>query len=601
MKFFTPTLTFILLLCGAINSTGQQTHAIEPGMSGIYQAGTIEGKDSLQAVIHFIKENTAEIGAYPDALELSYFSQSPFTRHYQFRQLFAGIQVADASVVVNVNRMGHVTSFFNHLVNTSHWDVDALLYAADQFPLNAALALIPGFGLRSNQSETESRLTILPGEHPSISLQIEYFNAQNSEHRELRIDSNLNLLENRDLHRYFSGDTIASAKVFLPDPLTSAHKTYGVPYIDNNDADNLALSNERKTVSITVKQDMDTLRLESPYIKMVDLQPPLARPAVSATGSFDFTRSESGFEDVNAFYHLNAMHDYLVQTLGFTGLADFQVQVDAHGDLSDNSYFVSDNPPRLILGEGGVDDAEDADVIIHEYGHGVSYSANGNYNTSVERDALDEGFSDYLAASYSRSIDVFNWGDVFNWDGHNEFWNGRIVNSTAHYPEDMGSDIYINGEIWSSVMMENWTALGRETTDKLMIESLYSWSEDMTMKDAAMLILNADAAQNNGANYFTLFTNFYNRGLLDNLPTSIVGTSPFIENTGKLMIYVDQQAGPASLEIFDMQGRLIKKLSDFSDKIMEIPRDWFASSGMYIVRLKEPNETVTQKVIYIAH
>ncbi len=601
MKHLTISFMIMVSLFSSHSLYAQSSFPAESGMKGIYDAGTISGSDTLKAVLDFIKQNASQIRAYPDGLKLNYYSQSPYTKHYQFSQTFAGIELSNASAVVNINQMGKVTSFFIHLINTANWHQSTLVSAAEQFPVQAALQKLSTGRFKNKHISLESKIVIINPDHPSVVLQVTYFDSTTSAYQLISIDKHLDLIENRDLHRYYYGDTTVSAKVFMPDPLTSAHKGYGGLYADNNDASNLLLSAERKTVSITVKKDIDTMRLESPYIKMVDLQPPFARPAAIKNGTFDFIRSESGFEDVNAYYHLNTMHDYLVQNLGFTGLAGFQVQVDAHGDVADNSYFVNNSPPRLILGIGGVDDGEDADVIIHEYGHGISYSANGNYNTSSERDALDEAFGDYLAASYSRSIDPFHWSDVFNWDGHNEYWNGRIVNSNAHYPDDLGSNIYLNGEIWSSVMMEIWTDLGRETSDKLMIESLYSWSENMTMKDAAMLILNADAAQNNGAHYENLFFHFYNRGLLDNIPTSISGTGPFLQDKGKLMLYVDQQAGNANLEIFDLQGRLIHRETDFSDKIMEIPRSWFSASGMYIARLRVDNNTVVQKFIYILH
>ncbi|MEZ4916786.1 MAG: hypothetical protein R2836_07345 [Chitinophagales bacterium] len=53
-----------------------------------------------------------------------------------------------------------------------------------------------------------------------------------------------------------------------------------------------------------------------------------------------------------------------------------QISVDTHGNNgADNSFFSPATPLRLIFGEGGVDDAEDADVIIHEYGHAISHFA----------------------------------------------------------------------------------------------------------------------------------------------------------------------------------------------------------------------------------
>jgi hypothetical protein len=52
---------------------------------------------------------------------------------------------------------------------------------------------------------------------------------------------------------------------------------------------------------------------------------------------------------------------------------------------------------------GGVDDAEDAEVIVHEYGHSVQDRQVTGFGTSLEAGSIGEGFSDYLA------VEVTSW------------------------------------------------------------------------------------------------------------------------------------------------------------------------------------------------
>ena len=71
------------------------------------------------------------------------------------------------------------------------------------------------------------------------------------------------------------------------------------------------------------------------------------------------------------------------------------VQYDPHGlNGVDNSHYTS-GPEQLAFGEGGVDDDEDADVIVHELGHGIHDWVTNNGLSQVQ--GLSEGLGDYFA------------------------------------------------------------------------------------------------------------------------------------------------------------------------------------------------------------
>src|SRR5438874_5908088 len=71
---------------------------------------------------------------------------------------------------------------------------------------------------------------------------------------------------------------------------------------------------------------------------------------------------------------------------------------------ADNS-FATDHPvDELRFGKGGVDDAEDAEVILHEYGHAIHFSQ--NFDFGGEGGAISEGFGDYWAVTVSDHISL---------------------------------------------------------------------------------------------------------------------------------------------------------------------------------------------------
>ena len=331
------------------------------------------------------------------------------------------------------------------------------------------------------------------------------------------------LLRHDLLRRHSSSiitDTTVTGYVFLPDPLTKAGVLYGGVYTDANDANNAILDPLRTSVSFPASYSNGLFTLANSTAVIQEFSSPSVLPATSSTPSFYFNRSQDGFEDVNALYHVSHLQQHL-NSLGFN-LVPYVIPMDVHANSGDdNSYFdYSTNPPRLYFGEGGVDDAEDADVLLHEYGHAISHSASPNSNFGTERESLDEALGDYLATSYSRFLYAFGWQRVFTWDGHNEFWDGRrAVNSLSKmYPQQTFTSIYEHTDLFVDALMHGWQSVGRDTMDRLVIESVHSWTSGMGFDDAANRILSADTLLYNGAHAAVLHAHF---ALWQILPTGM--------------------------------------------------------------------------------
>src|SRR5688500_20215038 len=108
-----------------------------------------------------------------------------------------------------------------------------------------------------------------------------------------------------------------------------------------------------------------------------------------------------------AYYWVTQAQLYL-QGLGFgstyRGVNDESQDVRINQWGQDNSYSW-DKHDILRFGKGGVDDAEDAEVILHEYGHAIQYSqqpgGSGGFGSSLEAGSIGEGFADYWAVTVS--------------------------------------------------------------------------------------------------------------------------------------------------------------------------------------------------------
>ena len=285
-----------------------------------------------------------------------------------------------------------------------------------------------------------------------------------------------------------------SGYIFNPDPLSKMGVAYGGQYVDGNDATNASLDAARTLVTIPeLDLTAGVYKLKGSYAEIKEIETPATGLFTQASNQFLFNRNEQGFEAVNAYWHVDNSLRYINETLNIVckpltngGILQF----DPHGvDGDDNSYYSNG---QLVFGEGCIDDAEDADVVLHELGHGIhDWLTNGNLS---QVQGLSEGSGDYWAQSYSRSLNQwpstapqYNW--MFSWDGHNTCWNGRVTNYTVQYPGT--GAIHTRGQIWASALMRIYDKIGRAKTDRAFLEGLAMTGSNTNQKVAATAVRQA--------------------------------------------------------------------------------------------------------------
>ena len=291
---------------------------------------------------------------------------------------------------------------------------------------------------------------------------------------------------------------LGAAKVFIPDPLSQARVPYAGNYLDNNDLTNADFDAARTQVILPeIELLSGVYKLKSSFVEIQDLEAPAKGLFTQSTPNFLYDRENDAFEAANAFYHLDNSMRYINNTLGIrcipltnSGILYFDPS-GVNGD--DNSYYTVGT---LTFGEGGVDDAEDADVVLHEMGHGIHDWLTGGHASAST--GLGEGNGDYWAVSYSRSLNqwtstdaAYNW--VFSWDGHNEWWAGRVTNYTRTYPQTgaTNTQIHTYGQIWATALMKIFDVIGRTKMDKAFLEGLALTNSSSNQKTAAVAVRQA--------------------------------------------------------------------------------------------------------------
>ena len=394
-------------------------------------------------------------------------------------------------------------------------------------------------------------------------------------------------------------DTIVRGNVFIPDPISSSNTIYGAPLADNNDANSTQLDNELFERDIKIIWDNDSFRLENEHLLITNHSSPDINPTVLKTDNFKFNRSQIGFEEINVIYHITKFAEYIKDTLGYSQIVNYQIPVDVYAlSNADQSEFIgTTSPPRLNFGQGSVDDAEDADIIIHEYTHAISQSVAPNTIFGNERRAIEEGIGDYFAAVYSKRLGMVDYKKIFNWDGHNEFWDGRTIDNYDKYPNDLQGNKYEDGDLFASVLMEIRNSIGDSIADKIIIEAMFSWFSNMTFEDAGQLLIEADTTLFQGENSSKINVVLCNRGLrIDNCPISVAESEQdqlSIIIRDKVLLINKTQQESHTIKVFNSNGKLL-----IIENTNEISLHNLVN-GAYFLKINTSKKVYTKKFIVI--
>lgn len=289
------------------------------------------------------------------------------------------------------------------------------------------------------------------------------------------------------------GTATGTARIFMVNPVQS---TGDQSLTDQNDA---ASAVPASAYAIAQLRNLDG----SGYLRgrWVRVDSATGTPAYSATNSFRYDRNQDQFEQVMAYYWVNQAQEYL-QALGFgstyPGIVkqQFPVKVDQYG--GDNSYQ-TDKPYRIRLGKGGVDDAEDAEVIVHEYGHAVHASQVPGFGASEEAGSIGEAWGDYFGVSVGLdAARTYGWPVAaekacpMDWDATSYTDAPHCIRrfDTGLTVADKSGEVHHDGQIWAQALWEirlAYASLGKapRVWDTTLVLAQFSYAPDTSFSAAA--------------------------------------------------------------------------------------------------------------------
>lgn len=334
------------------------------------------------------------------------------------------------------------------------------------------------------------------------------------------------------------GTVTGEAKLFVPNPVVD-QGSY-VKLRDRGDRNSRRLTRSREPVDLErIKEGQTCLR--GPFAR-AKLGPSRTNVCKDSLKWNSIKRRSNKFEALMAFFHLTSAQQY-IRTLDLPAINKRSQVVVANAVTEDNSYYLPGRD-EIQLGTGGVDDGEDADVIVHEYGHAVQDDQNPDafraFGNAVG--AMGEGFGDYLAAAHSTELVGFDpeWTPcIMEWDAtsyDDNFEPGICLRRADINGVDPGGwddadtvserqalcgafNIHCVGQVWSSALLKLRQALGddasgRSIIDRIVLGSHFMLPSNPDFAEASAALIAADDDLYGGANCADLEAELEARELL---------------------------------------------------------------------------------------
>lgn len=397
----------------------------------------------------------------------------------------------------------------------------------------------------------------------------------------------------------------------------------------------------------------DGARLDGRYVRVSSarLNPDDAPlPSRDAPGDFRYPPDESGtgdciadlaacdpFDAVNVYYHLDRFaHTFWTGRMGLEPA--FQADVVTH--ISGDGGFADGARNLIKLGVGNLfmkNAAREDDLLYHEYTHLVTYALGFavDIGTPVEARALNEGYADYFAATFTGDPRIGVWVVTCPDRRHctgppndTEFrtlatdpaaWNWRFgapadtlkYGVCTRFHEGDGkcktsynnfADQYVWGMIWAGALWDLREALGADVTDRLTLEGLrLRHGQDLTFATALAGLLEADALVYGGQHEGVIRSVFEARGMrpaatavaVEEAPGETVlrieaaFPNPFRDRTA--IRYTVPAGGPASVRVYDVLGREVARLAGGWQGPGSHTVTWDAAGrpvGLYVVQVR---------------
>jgi Zn-dependent metalloprotease len=436
-------------------------------------------------------------GSVPEGLREVQARHSLLGTHIWYQQTYRGIPVFGGYYATHTAASGAVT------VDDGRQPVNGLADTTAGFTQQRARSSVAG---RVGRPPASAELVVVPGATARLAWMTLTASPGGTVRSLLDADTGTVLKEEKTV-REVSG----TGQVFDPNPVV---KLQNESLTDNDNADSPLLAKAYRKVDLT-RLDKGKTTLQGTYANNIS-----DNPVTSRRRDYTFNRSQDGFEQVMAYYSITTAEEY-IHRLGFRDVNNEPQDFITTGFTDDNSYY-DPSVDSITFGTGGVDDAEDNEVIWHEYGHAIQDDQVPGFGVSEEAGAIGEGFGDYWAVTMSqatsRDTATTPWACVMDWDSTSYTTDTphclRRTDGPKVYPGDLDGEVHDDGEIWSHALWDINGALGRTVGNRVILESQFYFNPEIDMPAAAQLTVTTARALYGAKAAAKVRTAFQHRGIL---------------------------------------------------------------------------------------
>ena len=197
--------------------------------------------------------------------------------------------------------------------------------------------------------------------------------------------------------------------------------------------------------------------------------PSFTASLVAGSNAIDWAANASSKES-SAFYHVNIVHDYMKTKFPtFTSMDNaLTTNVDVAGSC--NAFYDGNSINFYQEGAGCNSYALVADVVYHEYGHGINDQYYGAQSANFQNGAMNEGYADIWAMGITNNP-ILGEG---NSQSLPEDFIRRYDMDPKIYPQDLIGEVHADGEIIAGA----WWDLGQNFGDLQQMMDLYAATFD---------------------------------------------------------------------------------------------------------------------------